>query len=112
MLIIQIITVLSTAHESLEITGWVNPNKNNVKQVEKEMLVLVNRLYSRFSRKSGRKKENTMMWLSKETIKIPAHEARKLANKIHYTLYKGSCLDPKKLAYFMPEKTTEEGDIS
>lgn len=33
-------------------------------------------------------------------------------NMIHYALYEGRCLDPKRLSYFYSERTIDEGNLT
>jgi len=100
--------------ESLEITRWVDTNETDIEHVEKEMRALIGRLYPKLSRedRKKRKKAMTAVGESNEVLEVPPDEVKKLTNKIHYALYRGHCLDPKNLSYFLPEDTIEEGELS
>ena len=109
---IQLVAVRNTLHESLEITRWVDVNESDMKQIEKEMMSLVDRLYLKLSKSRKSEKLMIAVGISSEVLEAPRDEIKKLTNKIHYALYGGHCLDPKKLSYFVPEKTIEEGELT
>ncbi len=114
MALIQLVAVRNTALESLEITRWIDTNKSDVKQMEREMITLMDRLYPKISTKGEDSLKNPMIavGISEEDLEVPRSEVKKLTGKIHFALYEGHCLDPKKLSYFLSEKTTAEGELT
>jgi len=113
-MLLQVVAVRNTSQESLEITRWVDTNETDTERVKKEMRALIDRLYPKLSRDDRKKRKEAMTAVgeSNEVLEVPPGVVKKLTNKIHYALYGGHCLDPKKLSYFLPEDTIEEGELS
>ena len=112
---IQLVAVRNTINESLEITRWIDVSKTNkmdIDRLEKELVVIANRLYSKLSRNKNHEEAMAMIGISSEVLNISQDEAKNLTKKIHYVLYKGYCLDPERLSYFLPDKTIDEGELS
>jgi len=112
---IQLVAVRNTLNESLEITRWIDiskTSKKDIERLEKELSIIANRLYSKLSRNKNDEEAMAMIGISSEVLDISQNEAKNITNKLHYILYKGHCLDPERLSYFLPEKTMEEGEIT
>jgi len=76
------------------------------------MQALVTRLYLKLSRTGGNNHEQTMVAVGRSGTMSKPNALRGRGSMIHYALYEGRCLDPKKLSYFSPERTIEEGNLT
>lgn len=101
----------NTPNESLELTRWVDSRDPDAKQKTHEMMVLVERLYPKLTR-TGNTGNNSMVPAGRTEGMKARDYVTKHRNMIHYALYEGRCLDPKRLSYFLPERTIEEGNLT
>lgn len=106
-----IVAFKNTPNESLELTRWVDDGDPNMKQKIQEMMVLVERLYLKFTR-SENTSENAMIAAGRAEGRKARDLVSEHRNMIHYALYEGRCLDPKRLSYFLPERTATEGNLT
>ena len=106
-----IVAVVNSAHESLEITRWVDVSEDELKRLKDEMLALVTRLYPRLTRTDTKNRQTMSAVGSADAMSNPDSLAKQ-EKAIHYALYEGRCLDPKGLSYFVPERTIEEGNLT
>ena len=104
--------VLNTPHESLEITRWVKAPESEIRRIENQMQTLVTRLYLRLPKADHRDHQRTMIAVGRSEEEPEAGDLNERKGIIHYALYKGRCLEPRKLSYFLPERTIEEGDLT
>ncbi|MGA2460450.1 MAG: hypothetical protein ABSF82_03410 [Candidatus Bathyarchaeia archaeon] len=106
-----IVAFKNTPNESLELTRWVDTGDPEAKQKMHEMMALVDRLYLKLARTQATGKDAMVAAGTTEVTRAQDY-AIKHRNTIHYALYEGRCLDPKRLSYFLPDRTIEEGNLT
>jgi len=57
-------------------------------------------------------KEITTVGMSNRVLDKKPRKTEDITKIVHYAWYEGHCLDPKRLSYFIPEKTLAEGDMT
>lgn len=110
----QLVVVINSQNESFEVTKWCDVSKRDPKQVRNELLAISKKLYRRIVEDQRGEDDRRMIGIGEggQVLEAESSKAREITSKVHYAWYKGHCLDPKKLSYFMPEKTLAEGDMT
>ena len=112
--LIQLVAVINSLTESFEVTKWYDPRKGDPQRMTNELLAIAKKLYSKIVEEQGEVPYNKMMAVgeSSQVLDAESSKAKDITKMVHYAWYKGHCLDPKKLSYFIPERTLTEGDMT
>jgi len=113
--LIPVVAVINSATESFEVTMWYDPSRAHSKQVQNEALAISKKLYAVIvEAQRGNVPEDKMIAVGTggQIFDMESSKTVDLTKKVHYAWYRGHCLDPKKLSYFIPEKTLAEGDMT
>ena len=112
------IGVLNTKDTSLEITVFFEEDRDGEYILQKIESILT-RLYSKLMLSTlgtsyNPKVTESMVGIgaNSDVIKLNRDESNNVLNMVHYELFRGHCLDEKKLSYFNPIKTISSGEIS
>ncbi|MBI2076268.1 hypothetical protein HYW99_01375 [Candidatus Woesearchaeota archaeon] len=107
--LIQLIVVINSPNESFEVTKWYDVSKDNPQQMKNELQAIAKKLYSKIVKQDRQKTPDEEMIAVGTVSGSNPSKIKDVTRKVHYAWYKGYCLDPKRLSYFMPEKTLTEG---
>lgn len=113
--LIQLVAVINSLTESFEVTKWYDPSKGNRQRMTNELLAIAEKLYSKIVEEQGGEVPNEIMaavGTSSQVLDVKSSELKDITEIVHYAWYKGHCLDPKKLSYFIPERTLAEGEMT
>lgn len=113
--LIQLVAWINSPTESFEVTKWYDLSKGDPQQMMNDLLAISKKLYSVIVKGQRRKvpdKTMTAAGMSSQVLDIESPKATDITKIVHYAWYRGHCLDPKKLSYFIPEKTLAEGDMT
>ena len=113
--LIQLVAWINSPTESFEVTKWYDPSKGDPKQMMNELLAISKKLYSAIVKQRRAKvpdKKMTAVGMSYQALDAKSSKAKDITKMVHYAWYKGHCLDPERLSYFVPEKTLAEGDMT
>lgn len=113
--LIQLVAVINSLTESFEVTKWYDPRKGDPQRMTNELLAIAKKLYSEIVEQQGGEVQDEQMIAVGESSQVLDAESSKvkdITKIVHYAWYKGHCLDPKKLSYFIPEKTLAEGEMT
>ena len=113
--LIQLVAVINSLTESFEVTKWYDPCKSDMQRMTNGLLAITKKLYSKIVEEQGEETPDKRMMAvgeSSQVLDAESSKAKDITKMVHYALYKGHCLDPKKLSYFIPERTLTEGDMT
>lgn len=113
--LIQLVAVINSLTESFEVTKWYDQRNGDPQRMTKELLAITKKLYSKIVEQQGGEvpdKKMIAVGESSQVLDAKSSKAKDIIKIVHYAWYKGRCLDPKKLSYFIPEKTLAEGDMT
>ena len=113
--LIQLVAVINSLNESFEVTKWYDPRKGDPRRMTNELFAIAEKLYSKIvEQQGGEVPDKKMMAVgeSSQVLDAESSKAKDIAKMVHFAWYKGHCLDPKKLSYFIPERTLAEGDMT
>jgi len=113
--LIQLVAVINSLTESFEVTKWYDPRKGDPRRMTNELLAIAKKLYSKIVEEQGGEvpyKKMMAVGESSQVLDAESSKAKGITKMVHYAWYKGHCLDPKKLSYFIPEKTLAEGEMT
>lgn len=113
--LIQLVAVINSLTESFEVTKWYDPSKGDPQQMTNELRAISKKLYSQIVKQRGVEEPDKKMIAvgeSSQVLEVKSSKAKDITTIVHYAWYKGHCLDPEKLSYFIPEKTLARGEMT
>jgi hypothetical protein len=111
----QFVVYKNSPTESFEVTKWYNITKTDPKQMVNELVAITRKLYSEIVEQPEGEVSNEKIIASGMNNQLYGEKSLKtddITEIVHYALYKGHCLDPKNLSYFVREETLAEGHIT
>ena len=113
--LIQLVAWTNSPTQSFEVTKCYDLSRNDARNALKDLIIISKKLHSLIVEGKNTDVPNEKMFtagVSSKVFDVSSSEAKDIVKIVHYVWYEGHCLDPKKLSYFVLEKTLAEGDIT
>lgn len=113
--LIQLVAWTNSRSQSFEVTKLYDLSTDDAQNAMKDLLVISKKLYSLIVKGKDTEIPSEKMFtagVSSRVWDVSTSEANDMVKIVHYAWYKGHCLNPEKLSYFVPEKILAEDDIT